>query len=1570
MAIDLTGILSVNEYYTHHYLNTILEDDIKDIVKKFKEESDSNEERTPWSKLKELSKKYYTLNEKMNREKSLQNRFKSQHEFIISLFQSLGYEINSNVEYIEVRNNISVPVLHEVKKANGAPLLWIIEGIDEYNEEQELLHNSFKDIQYNEEVEYPEEFKEMDFEEIITKYIFSSDEPPRFILLSSYNEIIIVDRSKWAEKRILNFKLDDILSRKEDSTLQATTVLLHKDNMCPNDGISFLDTLSENSHKHASSVSEDLKYALRESIELLGNDAIRDMKYRQRVGVFNKDLAPQLTIECLRYMYRILFLLYIEARPELGYAPMKSNEYLKGYSIESLRDVAENARLDSDDSKKGTYIDQTLKKLFKLTYDGFPSIEQAINGQRDLLTKDDDIVNKAFTMQPLKAHIFDPERTPLLNKVQFTNETLVKVIKLMSLSRPKGKTRPGRISYAQLGINQLGAVYEALLSYRGFLAEEDLYEVKRAGDKVNELEVGYFVTEAQLDEYNEDERVRTEDGKLKMYPKGTFIYRLAGREREKSASYYTPEVLTQCLVKYSLKELLKDKTADEILGLTICEPAMGSAAFLNEAVNQMAEKYLELKQKELGVSIPHDEYTIEKQKVKMYIADRNVYGVDLNPIAVELAEVSLWLNTIYKGAYVPWFGLQLKNGNSLIGARRQTYSETKIKKGNKPAELWYNFAPNRVKPGQTRPSNNIYHFLLGDNGMVDYNDKVIKQLAETNLKYMKDWKKEFNKPYEKDEIDQLKRLSETIDKLWEKHTEFRKSIVKKMEDRLSVFGHEEDENEFALSTREKDRILREEYYSEGQMNAGPYARLKFAMDYWCSLWFWPIEKAEMLPSRAEYIWELSLILEGDIFVVNGETEQLDLFNTETAKQTLINTFAGDLGQVDLDMLCEKRPRLKIVRELSNKQKFHHWELEFADVFEEREGFDLILGNPPWLKLEWKEASVLGDIDPRLIIQNIGSVESGKIRSSILGTNTHNYELYISEYEVMSSTQNYLKSTQNYPLLSKIKSNLYKCFLPQGWDYGNEKGIVSYIHPEGVFDGSNGEILRKEAYLKLIYHFQFINEKSLFDIAHTQTYSLNVYSNKSTKYFYSIFNLFEPSTIDSSVESVSKDVVLGIKDNEGKWNTKGHQDRVLKIGKSELNVFSKLYNEEEAYYSRLPLIHSKQLLSVLKKLSENRKVRDIATLHYSAMLQETSSQNDGTLVKETNFPTKNINMIYSGPNIGLSNPMFKTPRSLCVNKNAYDSIDLQYAIDSDESYLPRSNFKVKCTENEYNNRTQTTQWNNLYTDNFRLIWRRRLNTSTERTLLAAIIPKGTAHIHTLNSISTEEIVNIPLICAYFASIPNDFFIKITGKDDLHDEACDLPIVENKFTKELSLRALMLNSLTNYYSELWKLCWDKEFKNDAWAKTDARLKNNKFDRLSSDWNKEYSFKNYFERRQALVEIDVLTSMALGITLEELKTIYRIQFPVLYSYEADTWYDKKGNIVFTNNKGLTGVGLDRKTWNSIKDMKLGESYSHTITDDTIPGGPVERTIVYEAPFDRCDREKDYEEVWKNFEARLKDK
>lgn len=227
-----------------------------------------------------------------------------------------------------------------------------------------------------------------------------------------------------------------------------------------------------------------------------------------------------------------------------------------------------------------------------MTYFGYP---EDLEAYKKAIEIEKTSMHDVFTIEALKAHIFDPEYTKLITKARLRNSAMLKIVDLMSISRPgNAKERKGRISYSALGINQMGAVYEALLSYRGFIAEEDLYEVKRAGDKFNELDVGYFVKENELVNYDEKiERVRYESGEkkgqLRMYEKGTFIYRLAGREREKSASYYTPEVLTKCLFKYALKELLKDKTADEILHLTVCEPAMGSAAFLNEAINQLAE---------------------------------------------------------------------------------------------------------------------------------------------------------------------------------------------------------------------------------------------------------------------------------------------------------------------------------------------------------------------------------------------------------------------------------------------------------------------------------------------------------------------------------------------------------------------------------------------------------------------------------------------------------------------------------------------------------------------------------------------------------------------------------------------------------------------------------------------------------------------------------------------------------------------------------------------------------------------------------------------------------------------
>ena len=666
MSMDLTGITNKNEYYTNHYFATVFEENAGETISAWNAASRESEEiRTPWSMFRRHATQYYAVHDRYIRSSlSMQTLF-SIKELADNYLNSLGYP-EANPLTVDIDDTLSVPVYLEMKKQNGAPLLWVV--LMASTETDSGIMESFSfDGSGLDETFYGTVYKgtlgTMNGEDLATKILFGQLEPPRFLVLIGMNQIALIDRNKWNEKRYLQFELEEIFSRLENTTLQAMSVLLHKGSLCPDDGKILLDELDEQSQRNASGVSQDLKYALRESIELLGNEVLYDM--RTRMG---RDLeadpvdAGQLTIECLRYMYRMLFVLFIEARPELGYAPIKAQSYYTGYSLESLRDIADNIRDDISEVGDGYYLHETLAKLYDLIYNGYPKTEEELEKATGA-----DSLHDMFLVAPLKAHIFDPEYTKMITEAKLRNSCMLRIIELISLTKATGKrnSRRGRISYANLGINQMGAVYEALLSYRGFIAEHDLYEVKRAGDSFNELDVGYFVSESELDQYTEDERVRYESGekkgKLRMYEKGAFIYRLAGREREKSASYYTPEVLTKCLVKYALKELLEGKTADQILDLTICEPAMGSAAFLNEAINQLAETYISRKEQETGKIIRYEDRFNELQKVKMHIADRNVYGIDLNPVAVELAEVSLWLNTIYEGGFVPWFGTQLVN---------------------------------------------------------------------------------------------------------------------------------------------------------------------------------------------------------------------------------------------------------------------------------------------------------------------------------------------------------------------------------------------------------------------------------------------------------------------------------------------------------------------------------------------------------------------------------------------------------------------------------------------------------------------------------------------------------------------------------------------------------------------------------------------------------------------------------------------------------------------------------------------------------------------------------------------
>lgn len=1586
MSMDLTGITNKNEYYTNHYFSTVFEENASGTIRGWNAAAKKSEElHTPWSMLRQNARQFYAAHDRYVRS-SLNLQTLGSIRVLADLYlKSLGYPEAKPVR-ISVDDTLTVPVYLEMTKSNGAPLLWVILSASREEDAGIMESYCYDATAMDEDASgalYKGILSEMPNEDLATKIFFGVAESPRFLILISMNQIALIDRNKWNEKRYLQFELEDIFSRLENSTLQAMSVLLHKDSLCPDDGKILLDELDEQSQKNASGVSQDLKYSLRESIELLGNEVLYDMKTR-----LDRDLeadpvdAGQLTLECLRYMYRMLFVLFIESRPELGYAPIKAQSYYTGYSLESLRDIADNVRDDVDEVGNGYYLHETLAKLYELIYDGYPKTEEELKRAAG-----SDSLHDMFLIAPLKAHIFDPEYTKMITAAKLRNSCMLRIIDLMSLTRDTGRknSRRGRISYANLGINQMGAVYEALLSYRGFIAEHDLYEVKRAGERFNELDVGYFVSESELDQYTEEERVRYESGdkkgKLRVYEKGTFIYRLAGREREKSASYYTPEVLTKCLVKYALKELLEGKTADEILHLTVCEPAMGSAAFLNEAINQLAEAYLSRKEKETGEIISYEKRFNELQKVKMFIADRNVYGIDLNPVAVELAEVSLWLNTIYEGSFVPWFGTQLVNGNSLIGARRQVYAESALTTTSKGLR-WYEHAPERVPLGTERKKkkgySQIYHFLLGDPGMCSYGDKVIKSLEPENIKRMKEWNKKFIAPYSSDDLITLQRLSDAIDELWKAQIDLRKEVGEKTQDSLSVFGYIDEIEDSHTTIRQKDKIYRELYKSEHMKNAGPYARLKFAMDYWCALWFWPIDQADLLPTRSEFLFDMSLILEGtteSVVVTDVETDkknmagQMSLFPTEMQKleERIIDLYKG-MGEVDIPVLRKQNPRLDLAARIAEQNHFMHWELEFADLFAERGGFDLIIGNPPWIKITWNEQSVLSDRQPMFAVKKLSAAQTMKYRTETLQY-TDVRQLYFSEFEELSGEQNFLNAIQNYADLKGQQTNLFKGFLPQAWMHNAECGISAFIHPEGVYDDPKGGALREKLYPRLRYHFQFANERKLFpEVDHHTQFSLNVYGGPQMVSFDTINNIYDVKSIIECYEGDPTSSIPGVKDEDGNWNTTGHPKRIIHVGKKELAIFSKIFDGSDKWkQAKLPILHTRDLVDVLAHFAEQKyALRDISEyISITQMWDETNAQKNGIISRNVHFPEKMIDTIYSGPHIFVANPLFKTSRRVCKLNSDYDNIDLT-ALES--GYTQRINYKP-CDVKSYATAIPETSWGTKCNDDYRILFRRMLNLGGERTLIGAIVPPYTGHISTMISISFQNLRDEIMAAGLLFSLPYDAFVKILGKGDMYYDT----IVRFPFflisMPELEIRVLLLNALNSTYANLWNRLWKNQYCEQEWTKKDTRLPFDTFSKLTTFWDENYPIYSDYGRRQLMIEIDVLVAKLLGMTLTQLKSIYEIQFPIMRQYEADTWYDANGRITFTSNRSLVGVGFERKEFElNMKNAPAGKKFYRTIMDDTMPGGPVERTIEYVAPFDRCDREQDYETAWKFFEEKYK--
>jgi hypothetical protein len=274
---------------------------------------------------------------------------------------------------------------------------------------------------------------------------------------------------------------------------------------------------------------------------------------------------------------------------------------------------------------------------------------------------------------------------------------------------------------------------------------------------------------------------------------------------------------------------------------------------------------------------------------------------------------------------------------------------------------------------------------------------------------------------------------------------------------------------------EKERLA-----DQRNRHSAPYFKLKMVMDYWCSLWFWDMRKADQLPNRTQFWNDIASILELDTnAAVSGIIEKRvthNLFEStiqlsmamepvpEKKKEENANTNFIDavVEYTNRKDLFDNNQRLTIVSELAKKYFFFHPQLEFLEVFWERGGFDLITGNPPWLKLTFEEKDIIAEKFPEVEIKNV-SAPQVKLLQSQFFSDIRLKDLYYNEMLGTECTSVFLNAGQNYPLLVGQQTNLYKCVLENGFSLLGKQGYMGIIHPESVYDDPNGGIFRSEIY---------------------------------------------------------------------------------------------------------------------------------------------------------------------------------------------------------------------------------------------------------------------------------------------------------------------------------------------------------------------------------------------------------------------------------------------------------------------------------------------------------------------------
>ncbi|MBB6043456.1 Eco57I restriction-modification methylase domain-containing protein (plasmid) [Borreliella yangtzensis] len=880
----------------------------------------------------------------------------------------------------------------------------------------------------------------------------------------------LYDKSKvlYGEKRYIEFNFSKIEKKeeyKEQEWFVLFSYLIRKERYLKTSNVIKFE--KEQINKEKEIIKKTLKEILYEnpddSIVFKIAKNIYDKEFKVSDKEITQSILANILEESIIFILRIFFIAYIE-----------DNDIFK-------KILEENKLYRSSISFRYFFYDENTKKKL-----GYRKIINIFN----LLDKGSETIKFPI----FNGGLFAKDKVKYLN-----NENLLSIselekilIKILFFEEKNIKDKKF-VEYSKLDPKSFGELYETLLEYDLRIADTTVHRI---------VEDGIYLIRT------EEELKNKKISKIATYYKGNMYLTSRSLDRKKSGAYYTPEDLTDFMVASSIEEQLKAKSP---LDIKIIDNSCGSGHFLISCLDYLTEKVWyeldkfedvkkELDREYITILKESEEYdigdSISKELVlKRLLLKKCIYGVDINPISVEITMLSLWINTFIFGTPLSFIEHHIKAGNALIGYTKDEFFDITKKK----FESGFSLFKKRIKE---------ITIILEDRY------QKIKSINDTT----------------KEDIEKSKKI----------YKEYEKS--------------EDTDN----------------------------LRIIFSLIKLYSLSF-----------------DKSLNIE---------------FTDITAVISLIENILSNKISI------EDKEKIEKIRKLSSHYKFFHYGIEFPDI---QEGFDIVIGNPPWEKPKFDESEFFSKHIPSY--RKLSIKEQNKIKQEILSKYNHPLNIEYNEEKNSITTINNIYKNDFKDFSNGGDSNLFRYFVTFNLKLIKPGGNLTYLTPSSLWSEFSSRALRKYIFdnYKLNYIYQFENKKRFEDVDSRFKFAIFQVSNAKVP-----TTNFKAKFMIQRSDNILKEITSNLKDGK-KNDYKGiklNLDQIKKLSPIQESIIEFKDNEE---------------FGLINKMFNQFSTLSQEYIDFKRGLNP-SVKNRKSLVKE--YSGKNFIFLYSGANIHQFNSRFFEDKS--------------------------------------------------------------------------------------------------------------------------------------------------------------------------------------------------------------------------------------------------------------------------------------------------------------------------------------